>query len=427
MNPKTLVIAVICLGVGVAGGVIVTNYWQADRTSANVSESEHENHDEHDPSLRAEKGFSAQPFESEHENHDEHDEAQVVRLPEDELLDAGIEIAEAKGGVIERVLMVAGEVVLNADRVAHMVPRVAGIVRQVTTRLGDRVKESEVMAVLESRELAEAKSDDIAAEERLTLARANFTRAEQLKARGISSEEDYLTAKQQLAEAQIEHRKTEARLHAFGLSQEQVENVSREPDTQFSIYELRAPFDGTVIDRHMTLGELVGNTSDVFLLADLSTVWVNLTVYQKDLASVRIGQSVMIAIGHGVPDACGTIEYVSPVVQEATRTATARVVLANPEGHWRPGLFVAGSVQTETFDVPVLVPKTALQTINGKTCVFVATDDGFEPREVTVGRSDSRNVEITRGLKPGERYVSVNAFTLKSELGKAGFEAGHAH
>ncbi len=144
---------------------------------------------------------------------------------------AGIEVREAGEQRITQTITLRGEIVLNADAVAHIVPRVEGIVRTVNTRLGDHVGADEVMAVLESRELSEAKSDDIAAEQRLELAAANFARVEALKAKGISSEEDYLKAKQQSAEAEIEHRKTEARLHAFGLTQEQVENVANEPDT----------------------------------------------------------------------------------------------------------------------------------------------------------------------------------------------------
>ena len=338
---------------------------------------------------------------------------------------AGIEVREAGGQRITQTIALRGEIVLNADAVAHIVPRVEGIVRQVNTRLGDRVGADEVMAVLESRELSEAKSDDIAAEQRLELAAADFARAEALKAKGISSEEDYLKAKQQLAEAEIEHRKTEARLHAFGLSQEQVENVSSEPDTQFTIYELKAPFAGTVIEKHITQGELVDADSDVYMLADLGTVWVDLTVYQRDASKIRPGQPVTVSFRGDIPDAVGVIDYISPVVDQATRTATARVVLDNPDGLLRPGLFVTAELVEHEAAVPVAVTREAIQNIRGWSAVFVRYGNTFEARPLELGHRDSQWVEVLSGLSAGEQYVAKNSFVLKAEIGKSG--ATHAH
>ena len=287
---------------------------------------------------------------------------------------AGIEVREAGEQRITQTISLRGEIVLNADAVAHIVPRVHGIVREVNKRLGDHVEADEVIAVLESRELVEAKSNDIAAEQRLELAAANFARVEALKAKGISSEEDYLKAKQQLAEAEIEHRKTEARLYAFGLTQEQVENVSREPDTQFAIYELKAPFAGTVIEKHITQGELVDEDSDVYVLADLGTVWVDLTVYQSDASKIRAGQPVTVSFRGEIPDAMGVIDYISPVVDQATRTATARAVLDNPDGLLRPGLFVTAELIEHEAAVSVAVTTEAIQNVRGWSAVFVRYD-----------------------------------------------------
>ncbi len=338
---------------------------------------------------------------------------------------AGIVVQEAGERRIAQTITLRGEIVLNADAVAHIVPRVEGIVREVNTRLGDRVGANEVMAVLDSRELSEAKSDDIAAEQRLELAAANFARVEALKAKGISSEEDYLKAKQQLAEAEIEHRKTEARLHAFGLTQEQVENVAHEPDTQFTIYELKAPFAGTVIEKHITQGELVDEDSDVFVLADLGSVWVDLTVYQRDASKIRPGQPVTVSFHGEIPDAVGVIDYISPVVDQATRTATARVILDNPDGLLRPGLFVTAEVVEHEAAVPVAVTREAIQNVRGWSAVFVRYGNTFEARPLELGHRDSQWVEVLSGLSAGEQYVAKNSFVLKAEIGKSG--ASHAH
>jgi cobalt-zinc-cadmium efflux system membrane fusion protein len=200
-----------------------------------------------------------------------------------------------------------------------------------------------------------------------------------------------------------------------------------ESSESLASYALKSLIDGTVIAKHITRGEAVSTDSEAFVVADLGSVWVDLSVYQKDLERIRVGQAVAIATGHARPAATGTISYVSPVVDEQTRTATARVVLPNPEGIWRPGLFVTGTVTVDSADVAVSIPQNAVQTLGDQTVVFVLDDDGLEPRPVRLGRSDGRRVEILQGLSLRDRFVSRGGFTLKSELEKAAFEAGHGH
>lgn len=419
MNRVAILAVIIGLFVGFGAGVGATYYWLV-ASQHDAAESEHEGHD-HD----RERGAHSEVGEGEHEK--DHG-GEAIRLTEKAVKDMGIETAEATAGTLEQVLTLPGEVVLNTDTVAHIVPRVAGIVRKVHKTIGDEVKPGEVMAVLESRELAEAKANYLAAKQRLALAQANLTAKEKLKAKGIVPELEFLAAHREHAEGQIDLRTTEHKLHALGVTHEQLPKIDNESDEDFSVYELRAPFAGKVTSKHITLGEVLERGTEVYVLADMNSVWVNLTVYQKDLTAVRIGQPVTIVAGHGVGEAAGVIDYVSPVVQEATRSATARVTLKNPDGRWRPGLFVTGRIQVGKVEVPVLALKTALQIVEDKTCVFVQTDEGFSPRPVTVGRSNKSYVEITAGLRPGERYVSKGAFSLKAEIGKESFAGeGHAH
>ncbi|MFQ5412524.1 MAG: efflux RND transporter periplasmic adaptor subunit, partial [Phycisphaerae bacterium] len=409
MNRRITITASVSLAVGLGAGAAGTYWWLhgSDDTEGEVSLVHRDDHDD------ARDG---------HEGHDEQEEVHgedVIQLTPAVQRENGIEIRQAVDGPIEITLTVPGEIVLNADRVAHIVPRVAGIVKHVNKRLGDEVKLGEVMAVLESRELAEAKASYLAAEKRLSLAEARLSSSESLRADGILPELEYLAIRKERDEAEIETRTAEHKLHARGLTGEEILGIAREEDAVFSVYELRAPFSGTVIEKHITLGEVVTSESDVFALADLDTVWANLTVYQKDLSSVRVGQSVTISAGHDNPKVLGTIEYVSPVVEEDTRTAIARAVLPNRERHWRPGVFVSGRINVDRVNVGTRLPATALQTVEGRQVVFVATPDGFEVRTVTVGLSDEANIEITSGLLSGERYVASGAFSLKAEIEKA--------
>ncbi|MGD9548993.1 MAG: efflux RND transporter periplasmic adaptor subunit [Candidatus Krumholzibacteriia bacterium] len=200
-----------------------------------------------------------------------------------------------------------------------------------------------------------------------------------------------------------------------------------ESDESLSPFEMKTLIAGTIIEKHITLGEAVSRDHAAFVVADLSTVWADITVYQRDLPHVVTGHRVLIAGGHELPSVFGDISYVAPVVDEQTRTALARAVLPNSEGTWRPGMFITAQVAVDEFEVPVAVPSTALQTIDGQEVIFVRTDEGFAPRPVTVGRSDDERVEIVSGLDAGERYISLGGFTLKAELGKESLSGGHAH
>lgn len=379
------------------------------------------------PAAREEGGHKNDPGHKEPGEHDEHGEKGVVRLNDAELKEFDIEVGTAGAGNLKVHVSLPGEVVANADRLAHIVPRVSGVAREVRKSLGDRVRKGEVMAVMESRELADAKAAFLNATEKLALARANFAREEDLWKKRISPEQDYLQAKQALAEVRIELRSAEQKLHALGFSDEYLAQLPSQPDMSYTRFEIVAPFDGTVIEKHISTGEAHKEDSEVFIVADLSSVWVNLSVYQKDMPYIRKGQPVVVSAGHGIPDMSGVISYIGPLVGEQTRTAVGRVVLPNKGGNLRPGLFVTGLITVDSVPVLLLVPKTAVQTVEDKPSVFVKTKEGFVLQPVTIGRSNETHVEITSGLKPGTRYVKSGAFTLKAQLSKGAFGDGHGH
>jgi cobalt-zinc-cadmium efflux system membrane fusion protein len=189
-------------------------------------------------------------------------------------------------------------------------------------------------------------------------------------------------------------------------------------------FELSAAFDGTVVDKHITPGEAVDRDEPAFIVADLSTVWVVINVYQRALADVRVGQPVVVEASPGRLVATGRVAYITPIVDQATRTASARVVLPNPDGSWRPGLFVSATV-FDPIAVGVAVPRRAIQTVQGRPALFVADGERFEVREVRLGREGRTKVEVVSGLAAGERFADERTFLVKAELGKG--TAAHAH
>jgi cobalt-zinc-cadmium efflux system membrane fusion protein len=363
----------------------------------------------------------------EEDDHGDHGEERVVRLSAEEIKEFGVKVEESGPGKLPVYVELPGEVVVDPDRLAHVVPRVGGVVRQVRKKLGDPVSAGEILAVIDSRELSELKSGYLVDQERAELAAATFTREENLWKEEISSEKEYLEAKRVLAEARIEMRAAEQKLHALGFSHEYLENITFANDEHFTRYEIDAPFDGIIIEKHITYGEMIKDDAEAFVIADLSSVWALLTVYQKDLSRIEPGQVVRISLGAGSPGAEGSISYISPVVNEGTRTTQARVVLPNPEGRWRPGSFISGKLAVGESEVPLVVPKSAVQIVDGEPSVFVETAEGFEPQTVRVGRVNETHVEISAGLVRGQRYVAAGAFTLKAQLAKGAFGDGHGH
>ena len=357
---------------------------------------------------------------------DRHTEG-VVTLEAGDLSELGIRVEVAGPGSVEMTTELPGEVQVNGDRMAHVAPRVSGVVKEVFASLGDPVREGQVLAVLESRELADSKADFLASSERLKLADSTFRREERLWNEKISSEQDYLDARRGLAEARIARRAAEQKLHALGFSKADLEGLSDQHDATFTVYRLTAPFDGTVIDRHITIGETVDAGSPVLTVADLQTVWIDLSVYQRDIGAIRKGQTARVATEHGEEEEL-EIDFVQPIVGEDTRTATARIVAPNTGGIWHPGCFVSATVTTSVTEAAVVVPPTAVISMEGGgEVIFVEVAGSFEARPVQAGRRSRIGVEIVSGLLPGERYVADGGFSLKAELAKDAFGDAHGH
>lgn len=381
------------------------------------------NHEEHD-------GHKDHKDHEDHKDYEEHEEPEL-KFSTAELQEFSIKLAQAESGVINKIMDLAGEVIVAPERLYHVVPRVSGVVRQVFKHLGDRVKAGDLLATLSSRDLADAKAEFVAADSLLKLANANLKREKGLYKSKITAKREYLAARQVQVEMSIKRKAALQRLLAIGLTEESIGFLLRNTDKELTLYELRAPSEGVIIEKHAALGEVLDSHTRSFTIADLSQVWVNLTVYQKDLPFIQLGQQVMISTRFGLIDktsSFSSISWLSPVLDETTRSATARVIIDNPEGHWRPGLFVSGKVSITSSKAKVVIPLSALQTVAGQTIVFVQHAEGaFEAQAIHTGRRDYRQVEVLQGLKIGQTYVSQNAFVLKAQSQKGSFGHGHSH
>lgn len=197
-----------------------------------------------------------------------------------------------------------------------------------------------------------------------------------------------------------------------------------ESNQSLTTYELKAPIDGTVIDRDGTLGEFASEARPIFTIADLSSMWVDFAVFRKDFSKVRLGDAVSIDVGDGGAPITAKIDYLSPIGASDTQSAIARAIVTN-DGRLRPGLFVDGKVVLSARPVDVAISTAAVQTLEGKNVVFVRSGDTFSAREVELGNRDADWVEVMFGLVDGDIYAARNSFVIKAEIGKAG--AAHEH
>lgn len=347
---------------------------------------------------------------------EEEEEEGVLVLNEQQIQAAGIQLAKAQPRQISTLLSLPGEVRFDEDRTSHIVPRAAGVVESVKVNLGQKVKQGELLAVIASQQISDQRSELAASERRVELARTTFQRERQLWQDKISAEQDYLLARQTLQEAEIALNNARQKMNALSGSTV-LAGGNR--------YELRAPFAGVVVEKHLGVGEVVSETSAAFTLSDLSQVWVTFGVFPKDLNKVQVGRPVKVSSTEMGTDVMGSVAYVGNLLGEQTRTATVRVTVANPDDSWRPGLFVAVQVATDSYSAAVTVPVDAIQTVEDKPSLFVRTAEGFVTRHVELGVSENGFVEVRQGLEAGAQVATVGSFVLKSELGKASAE--HAH
>jgi membrane fusion protein, heavy metal efflux system len=367
---------------------------------------------------------SKQPTERE----GEHGPPGAIKLTADQITKTRIELAAAEGCAITQQITAPGAVTPDADRIGRVAAKVVGTVAELRKRLGDSAIKGEVVAVLESREVADARSDYLAAVFRLDLQKTLFEREQVLFDKKISAEQQYLRTRNAFLDAELRANIARQKLVALGLGEAEITNLSTNQTIGLRHIEVRAPIDGQIVERRVDLGAPVGREgqeSEIYVIADLSVLWVDLSVPSSDLANVAVGQAVTVTAGQAGLRADAKVIFVSPILQADTRSARVIAAMDNAAKAWRPGVFVTAQITVAEQTVDLCIPRSALQTIEGEQNLFVRTDEGFEKREVVVGRGDDARVEIVFGLDPGEVIATTRTFVLKAELSKG--EAGDDH
>lgn len=387
---------------------------------------------------KAAEAPKAEAPKPEAERADEHGTMpEEVKLTPAAITEAGIDTWKVEPVNLEHLLTLNGTVAYDENRLLQVAAHVKGRVAAILVDLGARVAKEAPLLVLESMELGKVREELVKALTDLRVAVRAYDRAKRLvDGKAISTGEfqsregDYLLKKATAESA-------ERALRLVGEPDEEIARIRSTVESGSPVafpdgprLTIRAPFGGRVIERKATQGSLVEALQPLLTLADLSSTWVFLQAYEKDLAVLRVGLPVTLrSEAYAQESFKGRIDFLGSVVDAATRTVRLRATVANHHEKLRPGMFVKAQLdipQTYEEGKVVAVPQSALQSLEGRTHVFVQKEPGvFVRRAVEVGHTFEGFTEIYSGVKGGDVVVTEGSFVLKSEFAKATLAEEH--
>ena len=345
-----------------------------------------------------------------------------LHLSADAIRTIGLRSELAQAGELGEELTTTAVIKPDEYRMAHVSPRIPGKAVEVFAKLGDDVKKGQALADLDSLELGQQKAAFLRAKADLQVAERNYTREKNLYAKQISSERDYLAAKGEFERSEAAYRQSREALRLLDLPDSTIARITwGGAGNWLSLFPLLSPFSGTVIGRHLTVGEQVRPDETVFTIADLDTVWIGVAIYQRDLGRVAVGDNAVVTVDAypGEPFR-GRIAYISNSLDPATRAADARVEIDNRRHRLRLGMFATAQIALRSLgnqQRAAVVPLSAVQRVGDKSVVFIEQQPGtYLPRQVLVGATSNNKMQVTSGLQPGDRVVTSGSFYLKSML-----------
>lgn len=340
-------------------------------------------------------------------------EAAPIELSDREIKEAHLRIEKVSEAEVAERIQLTATIQANQDRLAHVAPRVPGRIVGIAAKLGDRVKAGQPLAHLDSIELGEAHSIYLQAESQHKLAQADFERAEKLYTDQIVPQKDFLRSRAEYEKARANLQAATDKLRLMGVAPVRSEAA-------ISTFPLTAPFSGTVIDKKAVLGELARPDGALFTIADLSTVWIDADLFEKDLGKVRVGSSASVTVAAYPNDVFkGRLTYISSVMDKATRTVKARIEVPNTDGRLKPDMFATAAVDTASTRQLLTVPASAVILMEGKKTVFVREKAGFEKRVVELGDNLGGRFVVKDGVEEGDAVVVDGVYALKSRLLKS--------
>lgn len=329
---------------------------------------------------------------------------------------ARLVVEPAARRTLEQRLQFSGTIQANQNQLAHVGSRIGGRITEVAADLGARVATGQKLAALDSPELGQAQSDFLTARARMTVAEKAYERARTLLEGKVIGAGEFQRREGEYLALRAELQAVENRLHLLGMSDDEARALANGHAIRSQV-AIAAPFAGTVIERHVTLGEVVESGEALFTIADLSMLWGIADVPEQAIARVKKGLAVSISVSAYPGDVFeGKVSHVADVVDPATRTVKARVEVDNRGGRLKPEMFASFTLRLPEGGTVLTAPEAAVQRVGTQAVVFVRQgEDRFEKRSVELGALHDGYYEVRSGLQPGEPVVTEGAFVLKSE------------
>lgn len=362
-------------------------------------------------------------------------EVGVVKVPSEMLEQGLIKTVTVEKRNFDSELSLTGEIAFDERRIAHLSPSTSGAISHVAVGLGQKVKAGETLLEIESSELAEAQATYLEALAENNLFGKALERQKNLHSQSVTSEREFLEAQQQYDSALIRSDSARQKLIRLGLSENNVATLEKTgPAGASGKLPLPAPFAGEIIEMHAVRGEMLEPGDDVIMIGDNSTLWIWVDLYESLLASVRQamnveGLPVWVAV-KAYPDERfkGRLDFVGRTMERHTRTVKSRVIIENPDGRLKPGMFAEVRISLNAENSRNAVPSTAVLEDEGRNFVFVhQKDDFYVRRPVKVGRQMDAYCELLEGPETGSTVVSAGAFLLKSDVLRSKMGEGCAH
>lgn len=362
-------------------------------------------------------GCKSEPDETTEEHHEE--PTNTVTLSDSAIGEINLQTFKVQSKIFTGSFLLTAEVKADQNNEALVGPLLSGRVQKVFVNTGQYVRKGDLLMTAEGLEIGELKASYLKTKAALEFAKANYERTKKLFSENIGSQKELLIAQADYEKANAEFKAEDKKIHSIGLSDKDIEESINEDHTSGTL-NIRAPISGVIVERNVVTGQFVEPSENAFRILNVSSVWVDGQVFEKDIARID-AKAVIFFVSSAYPGEKfeGRISFVGQMLDEQTRTLTVRATLQNPKGKLKPHLFGEMHIPVSGNKTAIFVPESAVFSLDGNDFVFVKVSaDSFIKRMIKIRKYSASEIEIIEGIIEGEEVVSQGVYYLVSVLQK---------
>jgi len=354
------------------------------------------------------------------------DNKEVVRLSSESVKEIKLQITQVIESELTGAITAPAKILPNQDFEAYVGSLVQGRVSKVLVNIGSNVKKGQILMFIEGLQIGEIKSQFLNAKAHLSYTESNFNRLKSLIEQNVGSQKAFLESKAEYEKAKALFIAEDKKIHSIGLDDKDIDESNNNNDHTSGLLSVKSPIDGTVIERNVSIGQLVDPNSNSFRIINTSTLYADAQIYENDLHRIiGLPQVTLTTSAYDETQFKGKIIYISDIVDKESRTLKIRASVSNTDCKLKPEMFAEMQIPTGMPAKALIVPAESIIREAKENYLFVAINDTtFEKRIVVLGSTQGESIEIKSGIRIGEKIVSKGAFILKSEMKKESLEAG---